>query len=172
MNGSVRKKEPRSVSKARFFSYLCYALIKQNYFVILATTPAPTVLPPSRIAKRCPSSIAIGVMSFTLISMLSPGMHISTPSGRLMSPVTSVVLKKNCGRYPLKNGVWRPPSSLVRTYTCAVNSVCGCTVPGFASTCPLSMSVRSIPRSRAPMLSPAMAWSLSLIHISEPTRPY
>lgn len=109
---------------------LCYALIKQNHFVILATTPAPTVLPPSRIAKRCPSSIAIGVMSFTLISMLSPGMHISTPSGRLMSPVTSVVLKKNCGRYPLKNGVWRPPSSLVRTYTCAVNSVCGCTVPG------------------------------------------
>src|ERR1700742_547682 len=30
---------------------------------ILVTTPAPTVLPPSRIANRRPSSQAIGVMS-------------------------------------------------------------------------------------------------------------
>src|SRR5699024_1422971 len=30
---------------------------------ILATTPAPTVLPPSRIAKRRPCSIAIGAIS-------------------------------------------------------------------------------------------------------------
>src|SRR5215472_518368 len=30
-----------------------------NYFMILATTPAPTVRPPSRMAKRKPSSIAI-----------------------------------------------------------------------------------------------------------------
>jgi len=30
------------------------------YSMILATTPAPTVRPPSRIAKRKPSSIAIG----------------------------------------------------------------------------------------------------------------
>src|SRR5690554_6686732 len=30
------------------------------YSMILATTPAPTVRPPSRIAKRRPSSIAIG----------------------------------------------------------------------------------------------------------------
>ena len=29
--------------------------------MILVTTPEPTVLPPSRIAKRRPSSIAIGV---------------------------------------------------------------------------------------------------------------
>jgi len=32
----------------------------KNYSIILATTPAPTVRPPSRIAKRKPSSIAIG----------------------------------------------------------------------------------------------------------------
>ena len=64
-----------------------------NYSMISATTPEPTVLPPSRIAKRRPFSIAIGEMSSTVISTLSPGRHISTPSGRLITPVTSVVLK-------------------------------------------------------------------------------
>ena len=49
--------------------------------MILATTPAPTVRPPSRIAKRRPSSIAIGVISVTTILMLSPGITISMPSG-------------------------------------------------------------------------------------------
>ena len=39
-----------------------FAIIK-NYLMIAATTPEPTVLPPSRIAKRRPSSIAIGVIS-------------------------------------------------------------------------------------------------------------
>src|SRR5258708_40354061 len=48
---------------------------------ILVTTPAPTVLPPSRIAKRRPSSQAIGVRSSMSRLMLSPGMTISTPSG-------------------------------------------------------------------------------------------
>src|SRR6266700_2066033 len=63
------------------------------YSVILVTTPAPTVLPPSRIAKRSPSSHAIGVMSSMSRLMLSPGMTISTPSGSVTSPVTSVVRK-------------------------------------------------------------------------------
>ena len=45
--------------------------------MILATTPAPTVRPPSRIAKRRPSSIAIGAISFTVIYTLSPGITIS-----------------------------------------------------------------------------------------------
>ena len=45
----------------------------------------------------------------------------------------------HCGLYPLKNGVWRPPSSFVRTYTSDVNFVCGFIVPGFANTWPLSM---------------------------------
>ena len=67
--------------------------IKPNYARISATTPEPTVLPPSRIAKRRPFSIAIAEMSSTVISTLSPGRHISTPSGRLITPVTSVVLK-------------------------------------------------------------------------------
>ena len=64
-----------------------------NYSMISETTPEPTVLPPSRIAKRRPFSIAIGVISSTVISTLSPGRHISTSAGRLMVPVTSVVLK-------------------------------------------------------------------------------
>ncbi len=65
----------------------------RNYSMISVTTPEPTVLPPSRIAKRSPTSIAIGVMSSTSIITLSPGLHISTSSGSLMLPVTSVVLK-------------------------------------------------------------------------------
>ncbi|UZK02580.1 hypothetical protein GAY96_01070 [Venatoribacter cucullus] len=38
----------------------CHNSLRANYSIILATTPAPTVRPPSRIAKRRPSSIAIG----------------------------------------------------------------------------------------------------------------
>ena len=61
--------------------------------MMFATTPEPTVLPPSLIADRSPFSIAIGVISSISILILSPGMTISTPSGSLMTPVTSVVLK-------------------------------------------------------------------------------
>jgi len=61
------------------------------YSIILVTVPAPTVRPPSRIAKRILSSKATGEMSSTAMLTLSPGMIISTPSGSVMSPVTSVV---------------------------------------------------------------------------------
>src|SRR5712664_365420 len=64
-----------------------------NYSIIFATTPAPTVLPPSRMAKRSPCSIAIGVISVTTIFTLSPGITISVPLGNSTAPVTSVVLK-------------------------------------------------------------------------------
>ena len=53
------------------------------YSRILVTTPAPTVLPPSRMAKRICSSSATGAMSSTSIVMLSPGITILTPSGSL-----------------------------------------------------------------------------------------
>ena len=69
------------------------ALIRARYSVIEATTPAPTVRPPSRIAKRSFSSIAIGTISSTSIVTLSPGITISVPSGRVTTPVTSVVRK-------------------------------------------------------------------------------
>src|SRR5439155_7998353 len=55
-----------------------------SYLSILVTRPAPTVRPPSRMANRRPSSMAMGAMSSTSISVLSPGMTISTPSASLM----------------------------------------------------------------------------------------
>ena len=47
------------------------------YLMISVTCPAPTVLPPSRIAKRNPLSIATGTINFTVIVTLSPGITIS-----------------------------------------------------------------------------------------------
>ena len=66
---------------------------KPTYFRILVTRPAPTVRPPSRIAKRRPSSMATGWISFTEMLVLSPGITISVPSGSVTTPVTSVVRK-------------------------------------------------------------------------------
>ena len=68
-------------------------LAARAYLWILVTRPAPTVRPPSRIANRRPSSIAIGLPSVTYISVLSPGITISVPSGNETAPVTSVVRK-------------------------------------------------------------------------------
>jgi len=65
----------------------------EHYLLILVTRPAPTVRPPSRMAKRRPSSIAMGWMRFTDMLVESPGMTISVPSGRVTTPVTSVVRK-------------------------------------------------------------------------------
>ena len=64
-----------------------------HYSMILATTPAPTVRPPSRMAKRRPSSIAIGLISLTVMLTLSPGITISLSFGSSTAPVTSVVRK-------------------------------------------------------------------------------
>ncbi len=64
---------------------------EMNYFVIFVTTPAPTVLPPSRMAKRIFSSRPTGLISLTPIFTVSPGMTISMFSGSATSPVTSVV---------------------------------------------------------------------------------
>ena len=61
--------------------------------MISVTVPAPTVRPPSRIAKRSPLSMATGVISYTFRSTVSPGITISVPSGNSATPVTSVVRK-------------------------------------------------------------------------------
>ncbi len=63
------------------------------YSIISLTTPAPTVRPPSRTANRTSFSMAIGVISCASIVTLSPGITISTPSGNVNIPVTSVVRK-------------------------------------------------------------------------------
>src|ERR1017187_5455413 len=139
-----------------------------SYLMISVTVPAPTVRPPSRIAKRNPLSMATGVISSTVKATLSPGITISVPSGNSATPVTSVVRKWNCGRYPLKNGVCRPPSSLLNTYTDPLNTVCGVIVPGLAITCPRSTSSLSTPRNSRPTLSPARPSSNSFLNISTP----
>ena len=64
-----------------------------DYSIISETTPDPTVLPPSRIANLKLLSIAIGESSSTVSVTLSPGITISVPSGKVIDPVTSVVLK-------------------------------------------------------------------------------
>src|SRR3990172_2953058 len=61
------------------------------YSLTAVMTPAPTVRPPSRMAKWLPASSATGVISFTVMLMLSPGITISTPAGSVISPVTSIV---------------------------------------------------------------------------------
>jgi len=64
-----------------------------SYSTTSDTVPAPTVRPPSRIAKRKPFSIAIGAINSISICTLSPGITISTPVGKCATPVTSVVRK-------------------------------------------------------------------------------
>ena len=71
----------------------CQINLVKYYSIILETTPAPTVLPPSLMANLNPSSIAIGVINSIMNFALSPGITISTPSSNAMFPVTSVVLK-------------------------------------------------------------------------------
>jgi len=98
--GRARERQDRSV----VFSHRLQHLRKEvhvriltsetshdSYSRILVTTPAPTVLPPSRMAKRRPSSRAIGVMSVTVSEALAPGMTISVPAASSADPVTSVV---------------------------------------------------------------------------------
>ena len=75
------------------FSFVLRAKSVRDHSIIVATAPEPTVCPPSRIAKRRPCSIATLWISSTVISTLSPGMHISVPAGSSQTPVTSVVLK-------------------------------------------------------------------------------
>jgi len=70
-----------------------HSRLVSSYSIISLITPAPTVLPPSRIANRSSFSIAIGVIKLTSIETLSPGITISTPSGNVTTPVTSVVRK-------------------------------------------------------------------------------
>src|SRR5687768_1119444 len=63
----------------------------ERYSMISVTVPEPTVRPPSRMAKRPPFSSATGAISSPVMVVLSPGITISTPSGRCSVPVTSVV---------------------------------------------------------------------------------
>src|SRR5258708_655786 len=70
-----------------------FVALSHIYSTISVTAPAPTVWPPSRIAKRKPFSSATGVISDTSQRTLSPGITIATPYVGLISPVESVVRK-------------------------------------------------------------------------------
>ena len=72
---------------------LSSAGVSSDHLLMAATTPAPTVRPPSRMAKRSFSSMATGTISATSMVTLSPGITISVPSGSVTTPVTSVVRK-------------------------------------------------------------------------------
>src|SRR5438034_10441897 len=58
-----------------------------SHWMTSVEVPAPTVRPPSRMANLRPFSIAIGVISSIVRATLSPGITISTPSGRDATPV-------------------------------------------------------------------------------------
>src|SRR5262249_59486334 len=68
-------------------------LHKIHYCTISEIVPAPTVCPPSRVAKRKPFSIATGVISSITSCTLSPRITISGPEGSSATPVTSVLLR-------------------------------------------------------------------------------
>ena len=91
--GGQEKRRPASLRTAFPYRSPARAGAPEPYFSMEATTPAPTVRPPSRMAKRRPWSMAIGAISSTSIATLSPGITISTPSGSFTTPVTSVVRK-------------------------------------------------------------------------------
>ena len=88
-----KKRAGSFLSALSFYKRFSLIWLNPNYLIIFVTTPAPTVWPPSRIAKRKPSFIAIGCINETVIVILSPGITISVPSFSWMEPVTSVVLK-------------------------------------------------------------------------------
>src|SRR6185436_1264662 len=85
------------VLSCRVVSFLAVRTLHGNdvahQAIISSTVPAPTVLPPSRIANRSPFSNATGVINSITRFTLSPGITISTPSGNSADPVTSVVRK-------------------------------------------------------------------------------
>ena len=74
-------------------NYITHCCKVSFYSIISLMTPAPTVLPPSRMANLNSFSIAMGVIKSTAIDTLSPGITISIPSGNVVTPVTSVVRK-------------------------------------------------------------------------------
>ncbi len=95
-SGGVRTPSPRFWRPVLYqlsYTPMVHFSVPLVYLTTDDTTPAPTVRPPSRIAKRKPSSIAIGAIKVTVIAILSPGITISVPAGNSTEPVTSVVRK-------------------------------------------------------------------------------
>ena len=135
---------------------------------MLATTPAPTVRPPSRMAKRSCSSMAIGVISSTSIVDVVAGhdhlgaflqLHDAGHVGRAEVELRAVVGEER-----------RVAAALFLGQDVGLGLELGVRRDraGLASTWPRSTSSRLVPRSSTPMLSPAWPWSSSLRNISTP----
>jgi len=122
---------------------------KSSYSMILATTPAPTVLPP-HAPQSAALFIAIGAISATVIWMLSPGITISVPRNSIDRSHPWCGNKTVAGT--IKNGVCAA-LFLAQHIHLAVNFVCGVIDPGLASTAPLDSS-RFVPRSSTPRCRP------------------
>src|ERR1044072_609881 len=84
-----------------------------NYSMISATTPAPTVRPPSRIAKRSSLSIAIGVVESPRHRVVAARSHLLLPLRSLLRPPH--VRRPEVERRPLPVEERRvPPALLLR----------------------------------------------------------
>ena len=132
------------------------------------TTPAPTVRPPSRIAKRSSFSIAIGAISSPVDLHVVPRHHHLHPLRQVHDPRHVRRAEVELRPVPLEERRVPPALLLLSTYTSPLNFVCGVMLPGLASTIPRSTSSRLVPRSSTPTLSPARPSSSSLRNISTP----
>src|SRR5437867_5465032 len=78
--------------------------LEDPYARMAVTMPEPTVLPPSRIAKRSPWSIAIGEIRSAVIVTLCPGDTIPNPTRGADTPVTTGAPENTFGPAPVENG--------------------------------------------------------------------
>ena len=135
------------------------------------TTPEPTVRPPSRMANRTSSSMAIGVFnSICTLDVVAGHAHfgVAQQLGRAghvrRAEVELRAVAAEERRVPAAFFLRQARRPRPRT------SVCGVIEPGLASTWPRSISSRLMPRSRQPTLSPAWPWSSVLLNISTPVQ--
>ena len=74
---------PLTIAAGQRYFFSCHIFLSRStYSITSEITPAPTVRPPSRMAKRSSFSMAIGVINSTSMVILSPGIIISTPLGK------------------------------------------------------------------------------------------
>src|SRR3989475_3083 len=126
-----------------------------SYFKIFVTTPAPTVPPPSRIAKRSCSSIAIGVISSIVIFVLSPALTTSPPPP-LPPPRTSPPAPAVTSPRSTRPGA-PAPGPVVQNTSHTATRICLPPSP-FGTGMLLSSAVRSPSPFATPGFSPAIAF--------------
>jgi len=150
---------------------LNYSLSTTNfpYLMISLMVPAPTVLPPSRMANLSPFSMATGVCSVTSSSTLSPGITISCR--RAVSPSRS---RRWCGSRTAAGSRRRtrmPPALFLAQHVhAALKLVCGVIDPGLAKHAALHVFLGRAAQQN-PALSPARPSSSCFLNISTRCTP-